>query len=193
MKWGPQDRWVCIILPPLLTAALLFRVLLRPLLMDVSALRASIPGQRALILPPETMDQFRAEQRQLEQTMAGEQRQVEAAEAVFKKNCAENRVLTLQAIARLCESAGLTLLAMRKEDQAECPQVLQSLAQTLKEQGSAPAPQFWRLDLQGSYANMVRILDALSTMDRLVIPISLSMEPGKNGNGAALWTLALWI
>ena len=53
MKWGPRDQWICMILPPVLTAALLFWLILRPLFADVSALRESIPEQRRLIFAPE--------------------------------------------------------------------------------------------------------------------------------------------
>ena len=102
-------------------------------------------------------------------------------------------MVTLQAITRLCESSDLTLLAVQRDEQAQFPQILQSLAQALTEHSGAASPQFWRLELQGSYANMVRILDALSTIDELVIPVSLSMEPGVNGNSAAMWTLKVWI
>jgi hypothetical protein len=146
-----------------------------------------------LIFAPEAQDQLRAEQQRLETSMAGEQKLIEAAGAVFKKNYTENRVVTLQAITRLCESSDLTLLAVQRDEQAQFPQILQSLAQALTEHSGAASPQFWRLELQGSYANMVRILDALSTIDELVIPVSLSMEPGVNGNSAAMWTLKVWI
>jgi hypothetical protein len=73
------------------------------------------------------------------------------------------------------------------------PQSLQDFAGAVARDGHAPVPEIWKIELVGSYGDVLNALDELHRSNLFIIPLGLSMAPLDDQSGYRRWSLWLWV
>ncbi len=178
-----RDKWLAAALPALVTLLAGWIFFLRPAGRELAALRQRVENQgplrQALVISA------KAERLNLEKAVA-EKRGTSSAET-----CAFDRNAAMQQISLLCAAHGLSLNGTAPEPAGKLPPALQEAAAALSRGGTAP--QVWRVELNGSYPAVVKLLEGLGKTNPLIVPLNLSMEAGKNERKPAKWVISLWL
>lgn len=178
------NQWLGAALPAMVTLLIGWLLLLRPALNETSLLRRRLetldkPGTQRQFLA-----QAQAEHASLEQDIQAKQLTL-TEQVVFDRNQA------LQNISQLCEACDLSLAKSHPDPATQPPLALKEAFAARAP--DSPLPQVWRLELYGSYPNVVKLLSGVQRITPLVVPLNVSMQPGKNGRPPAKWILTLWL
>lgn len=193
MNLTPRDKWMCAVLPALLTGIVCQIAFTRPLARESDALAAQIQKQGPLAVRKAALKQAENEHDQLEDIIAAKRKSLAGGGAAGGSETGFNRTVTLQQISKLCETGGLTLMSSAPEPGAKLPPSVDAAAKVLVKPAEASAPQVWRLELRGSYTDMLEFLDGLAAVSSLVVPLTVGMQPDADENNPISWTLSIWL
>ncbi len=183
-----RDRCLAAALPALIVFLVGWLLYIRPVSKEVSLLERRVENQGPPQARHELVSRARTAQSELEMTIARLQEARPAAGAVFNRN------LAMQHISRLCETNYLSLSETKVEPgDAKLPPALKTAAPALTNHTSGTLPQVWRIELRGSYSNVMKLLEGLQKADALVVPLSLTMQADKNERKPATWAITLWL
>jgi len=175
-------------LPAVLTALAGWGFFLEPADREVASLRTRVERQGPLSARQALAARTQAERTGLEKAIAGKRAALAKEEAVFDRNRAMQRVSVL------CLANNLSLNATTPDPAAKLPPALQEAVEaTVHKNANGELPQVWRIELSGGYAGVLKLLDGLKHSQSLIVPLSVSMETGKNEQIPAKWVLTLWL
>jgi hypothetical protein len=106
---------------------------------------------------------------------------------------ATRRTNVLQRVHELFSEKKLLLVKSVKLEHSSkgVPSQTEALAKRLTEQAGAPHAEFYQFELNGDYPKMLDTLQALDRSGLFIVPVSISMEPLKEGG--LRWLLTVWI
>lgn len=193
MNLSTRDKWMCAVLPALLTTIVMQRGCVRPINRDIEALQAQIQKQGPLSTRKAALKQAEAENVQL-QALVNAKKIPSANNAVAPAaGGAFNRTLALEQISRLCEAGKLTLISSGPDTTAKLPPSIEQAAAVLCKPTDPLLPQVWKLEIRGPYVAMVEFLKSLGNAPVMVVPINLGMQPDANETAPISWTLSVWL
>jgi len=175
---------VCAMLPAILFVSGYITLSARPLLRDVRSTRAELARQEALAAGMARLEADRVENTRLNTALGEEQKRANSSqEALSGQLCpsAPHRPATLAELSRLCGEYHVAWL------------------DAIPEAASAPAiPEWggserWRLELRGTYEDMVSLLEFIASGKLPILPAGLQMIPAGNGIKLIDWVLTVWI
>ncbi len=183
-----REKWMLALLPAILILLIGWSFFLDPAAHQVEVLRAKVEKMGALSTRQAQVAQVKVECAALQKSLAARR------DAQSRQNFRFDRNRALQQVSKLCALQGLSLNATSADTtSARLPPSLQDAAQATNTDEGATPPQFWRLELNGSYDAVVGLLDGLQDTAPLIVPLSLSMETGKTERQPAKWVLTLWL
>lgn len=183
-----RDRWLAAALPALVVLLAGWIFYLRPVAKEVSLLERRVENQGPLDARQDMVSRARAGQAELEKTVADLRENRPLASAVFNRN------LAMQSISQLCETNGVSLSETKLEPgDGKLPPALKTAALLLTNHAGGTPPQVWRIELGGSYANVMKLLDGLKKAEALIVPLNLSMKADKSERKPATWAMTLWL
>lgn len=193
MKMSARDKWLLAILPAILTAILY--VFGKGWISEKALKDARLQSEkaRAAMLQPavlagkmkvlgELNDKL-SDQRDLAAKLG------ESAKSVQLKPSG-NRTETLKKISEMLNAKNLSLLNSARLAEGA---LKDSKHSALAEQIGLPVPELWRMEIAGSYRNMLEAIDAMGASDSFIVPLSIGMEPLNEDAGTQRWSLTLWI
>jgi hypothetical protein len=182
-----RDKWLAAVLPALVTLLAGWIFFLRPASRELAGLRQRVENQGPLSARQTLLLSARTERLNLEKMIAIKRAAAAGEAGAFDRNGA------MQQVSRLCAAHNLSLNAAAPEPGGKLPRALQEAAAALSRMEDGVPPQVWRIELDGSYPGVVRLLEALGKTKPLIVPLNLSMEAGKNERNPAKWTISLWL
>jgi hypothetical protein len=194
MTLTPRDKWMCAVLPALLTIIVAQRAYIHPVNREIEALRKQIQAQGPLAARQAALKQAEAENSQLAALMKARSTPATPAQNGHAATAhAFNRTLSLEQISKLCEAGNLTLISSSADASPKLPPTLAQAAKVLIKPGDPSSPQVWRLELRGGYIEMMEFLDRLAQAPSLVVPLNIGMQPDADETMPITWTLSVWL
>jgi hypothetical protein len=192
MKSNPREKWMLVCLPAILTAIVYSWGFARKNGVMLTAARTqlqevSAQGNGKLNLTRKTQELTRLE----DQFDAYAERKQAAVKARGDVS-GSNRTVALKRLAAAADSSNLVLIQSSAiTDSTAKQRQLAALSKGME----MPAPQLWRMELCGSYLDMLKMLEELKNADAFVVPVDVKMEPLKDEteSPAMKWTLTVWI
>lgn len=183
-----RDRWLAAALPALVVLLLGWMFYIRPAAKEVSLLERRVENQGLLQARKDMVAQARSGQAELEKSVARLREARPAGGAVFNRN------LAMQSISRLCETNNLSLSETKLEPgDSKLPAALKTAALNLTTSAGGTPQQVWRIELGGSYANVMKLLEGLKKAEALIVPLNISMKADKTERKPAAWAMTLWL
>lgn len=186
MNLSPRDKWMCAIIPALLTGLIYQYAFIHPVGVDIESIQKRLDTQGPLAARQAALKQAEADHAQLLHRVA-DMKKPGITRLHF------NRTAALQQISKLCESGGLTLVSSSPDTAAKLPPSIDQVASLLASPADSLPPQIWRLELQGSYPAMVEFLDGLGATPTLVVPLNLGLQPNAEDTRPLNWTVSVWL
>jgi|GEM_PF-4250643 len=187
MKISSRESWLLVIAVPFLVLVISELAVLRPLRQKVSESRREMDakGDRAV---------WQA-QLQKAQTETGRlQSQLDTLnQSIGKTSVPLNHAAALKEVSRLCAEGGLSLMSSSQDSGAALTPLLLKAVPLLAAQNGDVTPEAWRIDVQGSYAQMRSLLQAFTSSPSFIVPLSLAMKVDEEGIAPTTWTLTLWL
>lgn len=183
-----RDRWLAATLPALVILLGGGLYYLRPAGKEIALLKRQVEGLGSLDDQLDRVALARTGQAKMEETVAKLRNIRPPATAVFNRN------LAMQQLSKLCQAHTLSLAGTNLEaGDGRLPPALKSAALTLTQHGGTTPPEVWRIDLTGSYGNVVKMLEGLENAEALIIPLGVSMKTDPRERKPTCWTLTLWL
>lgn len=196
MKFGPRERWLCAALPAVITILIYQAVLVRPWRREIGVLRAELKHQKAAGGHGAGLERACAENGRLTQELR-DLRGAAAAKAGVVTNrtgfVAAVRTASLREISRLGEQSGVALIYATPAADARLPGDTLAAIRTMQGKAGWDDAEVWQLDLRGTYQAMVRLLEALSVSESMIVPAGISMAPAADEAKPNSWKLTIWI
>lgn len=180
-----RDKWLAAALPAMLTLLLGWLIWLRPAGREVGQLRQRVRNQGTRDSQQTLLAVAQATRSELEKTLSDKRGAIPNDQSVFDRNWA------MQQVSVLCDANSLSLEKSTAETAAPLSPALKEALPAVTRNGTPP--QVWRLELSGSYPNVVKLLDGLRKAKPLIIPLNLSMQTGKTERHPTKWVLTLWL
>jgi hypothetical protein len=182
-----RDKWLAACLPAFVTLLFGWLFFLRPSERSLSNLRQRVENQGPLSARQALVVNTQAMRADLEKAIADKRSAPAEEGGVFDRNSA------MQQVSLLCAANGLSLNATSHERGGRLPPALQEATAALTRAPNTAPPQIWRIELSGTYPDMVKLLAGLQKSKPLIVPLSVSMQTGKNERKPATWILTLWL
>ena len=183
-----RDRWLAATLPALVILFIGWVYYVRPASKQIAILTRQVEAQGPLEDQLDRVALARTSLAELEKTVTQLRTVRPPATAVFDRN------LAMQQISKLCRAHTLSLGGTKLEaGDGRLPPALKSAALALTHQAATTPPEVWRIDLTGSYSNVVKMLEGLKNADALIIPLTVSMKSDARERKPTCWTLTLWL
>jgi hypothetical protein len=183
-----RDRWLAAALPALLILLSGWLFTIRPAAKEVSLLERRVENQGTLQTRLDMVSNARAGQAELEKNLARLRETLPPPGSVFNRNIA------MQQISQLCETHRLSLSETKLElGDGKLPASLKTAETSLIKSASGPPPQVWRIELVGSYSNVMKLLDGLQHTQALIVPLKVFMQADKNERQPTTWAMTLWL
>jgi hypothetical protein len=179
-----RDRWVCAVLPAILFMSGYIFLGARPLLRDVRSIRSELVREDSPAVGIARLEAARVKNVRLNTALAEEQKRANSSQEALAGQLgpsATHRPTTLAELSRLCGEYHVAWL------------------DAIPEAASAPAiPEWggserWRLELRGSYEDMVSLLEFITSGKLPILPAGLEMAPAATGVKLIDWVLTVWI
>jgi hypothetical protein len=187
MNLSSRDKWMCAVLPALLTAIICQTAFTHPLQRENDALAGQIRAPGSLPMRQAELRQLESDHAQIVEAVAQKRKALSAAGAGF------NRTVALQQISKLCEQNHLALVSSAPDASTKLPPPIAEAAKVLVTERDTDAPQIWRLELRGSYGDFLQFLNGLGAVPPLIVPLNLSMQPDPNEDHPISWSLTVWM
>jgi hypothetical protein len=203
-KVSNLDRWLLALLPGLAAAAVYAVAFMMP---DANALRDVRKQVDTARLQAVSADRAQAQRRELDQlkdrieARRSSSRTGPATAAVGgaprQWNAPGQRPAAMAALSRLLEAPGITVVSMVKVADAagkgaDVPGVKEWVRQT-GATDSGPQPELWKVEMACDYGRMLEVLQALSLLERTIVPLRLSMDPLDLDSPLRLWSVVVAI
>ncbi|HYG73963.1 MAG TPA: hypothetical protein VEK08_03065 [Planctomycetota bacterium] len=192
MKSNPRDKWLLICLPAIFTAIVYSWGFARKNSVALSEARKQLQAvsdqpdaQAALMRKTQELSR-------LEDQYENYAERKNAARAVpGVPHSGANRAAALKVLAAAADKSNLVLLQSSALSEASKLKEVAAISKGI----DLPAPQLWRLELAGSYLNMLKMLTELKKAETFVVPLEVKMEPLKDETDSPgqKWTLTVWI
>lgn len=186
MKLSQREQWMIAIAAPALAAVFAELLLLQPLRKQADDLTRAAAAQGAPA----------ARVAQLQQTQAGVENLRGEIDALRTRMEASHgrpdHSAALKEISRLCEASGVSLISSAQENQTFAP-VLQPAVPLLAGRSGGIGPEAWRIDVQGSYPQVHKLLAALAVSKAWIVPLHMGMKMDEEGHAPTVWSLTLWL
>lgn len=180
-----RDRWLACAIPAMLTLLLGWLIVLRPAAREVASLQQRVRTQGSLASHQALLAGAQADRAELEKAIADKRALPVGEGSVFDRNRA------MQEVSLLCEEHHVKLEKSALDSSAQLPPTLKDALPAFATGGTRP--QVWRLEVSGTYPNVVKLLDGLQKTKPLIVPLNLSMRSGKSERYPATWKLTLWL
>ncbi len=191
MKLTPRDRWICAILPALLTVIICQAAFTHPLARENEALTQQIRTQGPLAMRQAGLRQAESEHTQLAEALAKKRQNLIGGAAGGQLGF--DRSVALQQVSKLCKDNNLALLSSSPDATVKLPAPMADMAKTLPATSESSAPRVWRLEMRGSYGDFHKFLHDLAAVPPFIIPLTLGMQPDPNEENPTSWTLTVWL
>ncbi len=196
MNTSERDAWLKALLPGILTGVIYVFWFARPGFQQLSAASEEAARSRESIPAASVMYARKREVEELtrERDNAAKPK---APTAVFEPKPSHDRPLAIQKITEILSKRGMTLSSSKAADANGKGQSLPADATELsnrliKEYGIAQ-PKLWVLEVSGTYTSMTGALKDLSTVDQMIVPVALDMEPSEGDESLLIWSLTVWM
>jgi len=186
----PRDKWMCAVLPALLTGIIFQMALTHPLDRENEGLEKQIKAQGPIAARQSALKQLDAENAQLARIAAEKRKGVQGG---TEGKPGFDRTVALQQISRLCEDGGLILVSSAPDPSTKLPATFADTAKILLKPTDSSQPQVWRLEMRGSYGEFLKFLNQLASVPSLVVPLNVGMQPDANEDNPIRWTLTVWL
>ena len=193
MKSNPREKWLLVCFPAIFTAIVYSWGFARKNSVALSEARnqlqqVSAQSDAQAALARKTQELSRIED-QYDNYV--ERKNATPAVAGASQNSGANRAAALKLLAAAVDRSDLMLIHSSALTEATKLKDITALSKGI----DLPAPQLWRLELAGSYLNMLKMLTELKKAETFVVPIDVKMEPMKDEteSPAMKWTLTVWI
>ena len=187
MKISSRESWMLAIAAPVLVLVISELAALRPLRQRVSESRREMDAKGE-------HPTWEAQLQKAQTEVGRMQSELDSLnQSISKTSVPLNHADALKQVSRLCSEGGLSLISSAQDAGALLTPQLQKAAPLLAAQNGGVTPEAWRIDVQGSYAQMRSLLQAFTSSPSLIVPLSLSMKVDEEGLNPTTWTLTLWL
>ena len=183
-----RDRWLAALLPSMFTLLIGWFFLLRPAGRD-----ATIMIDRASHLGPLQPREAAVHAARTEAEALARQLAARRTEAPPPDLPPFDRRQALQQVSHWCGDSGLSLISTAPLPNGQIPAALRDTAATIPPAGECPPAQLWKLELLGPYPAVTRLLEKMAAASPSIVPVTLSMEPGRTARQPGRWTLHLFL
>ena len=177
-----RDRWLCAILPAVITVALYAFTGARTLQRQCRMARAELDLQPPAAAREARLDAARREAARLEDQVRTERERAAAPGGAGSRGAAQGpgaRDAAWKAVTDVCTSQGMTLFKAER------------IGGPAAGAHGAADPERWRLRLGGSYEAMVHVLDAIAEGPGPVVPVALTLSRPHDDGGYIDWGLEI--
>lgn len=102
----------------------------------------------------------------------------------------DERLETFQQLTEMLDEYELSLLNQTYEPEPNISTYFRTLTDNInRESPSAPPIEFWKIEVEGNYSDMVAFLTALNVNQTNTIPLALEMKTSLETSSATRWTL----
>jgi hypothetical protein len=193
MSTSERDRWIKICFPAILTLLIYSWGYARKNSTTLTDARKQL--SEFSMLPS---SQSALTKKTMELSKLGDQvndfaaRKTAAAGGSGVRKSSVGRTTALKVLTGLAEKSGLVLLEAAPNEMAT---PMLKVITTISKGVDLPDPQLWRMELAGSYLDMLNMLTELQKIDVFAVPVEVKMEPLKDDavGPAVRWTLTVWI
>ena len=182
-----REKWLLSFVPGFGVFVLGWLLFIHPAEKEVTRLRNIVERQGSLSARQAQVVQASAEQTTLERAIAAKRTVLADEEILFDRNTAMHQVSVL------CAENGLSLNAAAVEASAKLPPALKDATPTLTRNPAATPPEVWKIELTGGYGGVLNLLGGLQKAKPIIVPLTISMQAGKNDRQPAKWVLDLWL
>jgi len=197
MTQNPRDRWLMAVIPAILTLGLYLWVSGRPAGRALDDARAKLAGSDKSV---PKMSELLAKQKiveDLSDKLSDEkERSLHIAQSLSPG--ANDRAKAINGLSNMLTAKGLTLVKSAPNVGASMKYATTDIELLCKKQ-HMPAPQFWHVEMIGSYKQMLDTLQMISHSPDFIVPIGIEMNAGQekatdlSDDPDKRWALTLWI
>jgi hypothetical protein len=194
-----RDKVIAALLPALLTLAGYNWLYGRAASQQLSALNARLASAQTTNANESALYEKRRAVELLKKSIATEEEKKKLVQprATLPSPSRADRSQSLRTLTRQLADSGLTLVkTMRTDTRVSTGQTQTDMA-WLAEKQNMPMPEYWRIELLGSYAQMLDALKGLAASSDFIVPLTVEMESANKSSpeGASLqkWTLVVWL
>lgn len=201
MTQNPRDRWLMAVIPAVFTMGIYLWGWGRPASRALDDARAkmvesdkSAPRMSDLLTKQKSVEDF-------SDKLADEKERALHITQNFMPN-ADARAKAINGLSSILTAKGLTLVKSAPNASGSKKEAITDVEQLCKKQ-HIPAPQFWQVEMIGSYQQMLDTLQMLSHSTDFIIPIVIEMNahpavgrekaPDLTDDPDKRWALTLWI
>lgn len=199
MTLSPRDKIIAALLPALLTLVGYNWLYGRPASQQMSALDARLASSQASPVDVSFLDEKRRAVEQLNAALATaeEKKKLAQPRAALPSPNRPDRSKSLRTLTRQLADSGLTLVKTSRSEARVSAGPASTDLGWLAEKQSMPAPEYWRVELLGSYAQMLDALKGLAASSDFIVPLTVEMEAANKssaeGESLQKWTLVVWL
>lgn len=187
MKLSPREQWMLALMVPVVVLVVGKLAFVRPLRQHVSEQQREVTARGG----PET---WQARLQAAQSDLAKLQSELEDAQAGLRRALPRlDHSAALKEVSRLCAEGGLSLISTSQDAAATLVPTLRSAVPLIAAENGGTAPEAWKIDLRGSYAQVSRLLAALASAQAFIVPLHLGMKPDMEGLEPTAWELTLWL
>lgn len=188
MKLSLREKWLLVVVVPVLTLVAFELMLLRPLRRNVTELTREMDAKEDRTAWQSQLQQAHLQHQKLEADL--EKLRSPAVDGTASRI---DHPQALKEVSQLCQQNGLVLISSTADTSVALPPSLQSASPILAKQSDGTPPEAWRIDLQGSYQQMQALLESLAKTRPLIVPLTVAMKVDEEGVQATSWVLTLWL
>jgi hypothetical protein len=207
MSMGARDKMILAFVPALLTVGIYSWMYARPMTQEVSGYNRKLAEMDAQPVNPILV----AEKTKTYEVMSAAVSREKARASAHMPHAQlpspvkqGDRSGTLRVLSRQLSDAGLQLVTSQPYTPASTARTAptgstgqQGDIEWLAQKQNLPAPEYWRIELVGSYGQMLAALRSLSSTTEFIVPLTIEMESANKyaSDGKALqkWVLVVWI
>lgn len=192
MKLTGRDCRILAALPAVVTVLVYLVVFFRPAHRQTLGLKNELAGQDPLAVREDRMTRAQADNTRLKAEFESARKL--AADGITNRfDQGTSRATTLHEVSRLCEAAGLTLVASTPIGVVAPDGAAKTGTRGLLEKSGWKNVEAWRLDVRGAYGGMLRLLDSILAGNAPVVPVGVNMEPAAEDAKPIAWSVVVWM
>lgn len=105
----------------------------------------------------------------------------------------EGRLAALRNASAIFENNGLSIIASQADPDARnvLSNELSDFATLVKSDGNHPVPEIWRIQVLGTYHDLLAAISRIDQQNDFVVPLAISMKIGDTN--LRLWSVWVWV
>lgn len=195
MAMTNRDKWILATMPAIFAGAIYLWGFGRPLSRSITESREqALKAQEGLV----AVSVLSAKQDALEDLQEKLSEAKTLSERLAKGNAVsgsasiEDRAGAAQKLSQILAAHQLSVQRMSRQAATQMPPQAEALWKSAESQARFPPPQFWRVELTGSYPDLASALQSVSKCDEFIVPVSIEMSPAEAGE-TLKWSLTVWL